>query len=67
MKTAPISHWAIALAITLLVGAIAAQDGPSEAEIADAIAQDVADAKAQARAEFLAQSRAALGPQEASP
>lgn len=52
--TATALHWLAALAVTVLVGALAATEGdaPTDADLAAAVAADLADAQQQARAEF---------------
>ena len=60
--TATALHWLAALAVTVLVGALAATEGdaPTDADLAAAVAADLADAQQQARQEFLQTARAAL-------
>lgn len=56
--------WATALALTVAMGGVAAvQTGPTDDELAAAVAADLSDAQNKARAEFRAQVRAAMASQ----
>lgn len=61
-----LATWLAAIAVTLLVGTLAATENggaPTEVELAAAMAADLADARQQARQEFLQTARAALAVQ----